>query len=481
MNIRLTKKDIIWSYIGTILSMGANLLMLPFLIYFLSNDSLGLWYIFASIGGIATLFDFGFGVTFARNITYAWAGARELKKEGVEFSKKEEPDYRLMKKVLTTCKVIYGIIAGSALILLLTLGTGYVLYVSRDLAGYIPVVAWIIYAIAVFLNLYYGYYASFLRGVGNVAQANKNTVWARLVQIILMVLLLIMGCGLIGACVAYLAYGTLFRLLGKYYFYKYKEIGQKLYKIEERPSRIEIKEMFHIVWHNAWRDGAISVCNYCCNQVSTLICSGYLSLAETGVYSIGVQIASAIATIAGTLYNTYQPELQAAYVISDKDKMRKTMSMIVVSFVYLFVLGTVAFCIVGVPLLKLIKPSAVVSIPVLLGLCLYQFILKYRNCYTSYFSCTNRIMYVGGFTVSALLCVVLSFLAIGSMRMGMWGLIIAQILSQAVYNMWKWPILAHKELNLSFGDMMQLGTRETGRLIKSLMPKKSGGIDFNDK
>lgn len=473
MGINLTKKDIIWSYIGTILSMGANLLMLPFLMYFLSDDDLGLWYIFASIGAVATLFDFGFGVTFARNVTYAWAGARELKKEGVEVSQKTEPDYRLMKKVLMTCKVIYGIIAGAALVLLLTFGTGYVLYVSRELTGYLHVIAWIVYAVAVFLNLYYGYYASFLRGVGNVAQANKNTVWARLIQILLMIVLLLTGCGLVGACVAYLAYGTLFRLLGKHYFYEYEEIGKNLGKVEEKITTCEIKEMFNIVWHNAWRDGAISLCNYFCNQVSTLICSGYLSLAETGVYSIGVQIASAIATIAGTLYNTYQPELQAAYIVGDIAKMKKTMSVIVTSFVYLFILGTSGFCIVGVPVLKLIKPSAMVSIPVLLGLCLYQFILKYRNCYTSYFSCTNRIIYVGGFTMSAILCVLLSFISIGPLKMGIWGLIIAQIVSQAVYNMWKWPMLAHKELNLTFKTMISIGTEGTLKLLKPFFAHSS--------
>ncbi|RHT62598.1 hypothetical protein DW748_11420 [Ruminococcus sp. AM28-41] len=469
MKINLSKQDILWSYIGTILSMGANLLMLPFLMIFLDENTLGLWYVFASIGAIATLFDFGFGVTFARNVTYAWAGARELKKEGAELAINSEPDYRLMKKVLKTCKIIYGIIAGSALLLLLTLGTGYVIFVSREINGYTYIIAWIIYAVAVFLNLYYGYYASFLRGVGNVAQANKNTVWARLLQIILMVVLLFMKFGLIGACVAYLAYGTLFRLLGKHYFYKYKGIGENLSKVKYEPSGDEIKEMISIVWHNAWRDGAISLCNYCCNQVSTLICSAYLSLAETGTYSIGVQIASAIATIAGTLYNTYQPELQVAYISADKDKMRKTMSMIVVSFVYLFFLGTASFCVIGIPFLKLIKPSAVVSIPILIGLCVYQFILKYRNCYTSYFSCTNRIIYVGGFTISAILCVGLSFVAIGPLNMGIWGLISAQIISQAVYNLWKWPSLGHKELGLSIKDMIYIGNQETVALLKQFI------------
>lgn len=470
MKINLTKKDIVWSYIGTILSMGANLLMLPFLMYYLSDDSLGLWYIYASIGAIATLFDFGFGVTFARNVTYAWAGAKELKKEGVTFVENGDSDYRLMKQVLTTCKIIYGIIAGGALLLLLIAGTGYVMFIARNIAGIEHIIAWVVYAVATFLNLYYGYYASFLRGVGNVAQANKNTVWARLVQIILMVILLAMGFGLVGACVAYLAYGTVFRLLGKHYFYKYKGMGEHLTKIKEKPSATQIKEMFLIVWHNAWRDGAISLCNYCCNQVSTLICSAYLSLAETGVYSIGVQIASAIATIAGTLYNTYQPELQAAYVIADKEKMRKTMSLIVVSFGYLFVIGTAGFFVVGVPFLKLIKPSAVVSIPILLGLCAYQFLLKFRNCYTSYFSCTNRILYLNGFITSAVLCVVLSFVAIGPLKLGVRGLIIAQIVSQAVYNVWRWPVLAHKELGLSFMNMAKIGTIEMGKLLKSFLP-----------
>ena len=163
MEIKLTKRDIIWSYIGTILSMGINFIMLPFLMYFLDGDMLGLWYVFASIGALATLFDFGFGVTFARNITYAWSGARSLKKEGVNFSENITPDFVLIKKVLLTCKIIYGIIAGTSILALLTVGTYYIMYISRDVEGNSQIVAWIIYSVGIFLNLYYGYYASFLR------------------------------------------------------------------------------------------------------------------------------------------------------------------------------------------------------------------------------------------------------------------------------------------------------------------------------
>jgi hypothetical protein len=198
----------------------------------------------------------------------------------------------------------------------------------------------------------------------------------------------------------------------------------------------------------------------------------YLPLSQTGVYSIGVQIASAIAQIAGTLYNAYQPELQSSYINANMEKMKRTMSMIVMSFVYIFILGTVGFAVVGLPLLRIVKPSTVVSLPVLLGLCVYQFMLKFRNCYTSYFSCTNRIIYVNGFIVSAILCVGLSFVMIGTLNLGVWGLIAAQIISQAVYNVWHWPMLSHKEMNLSVGEMVKVGTIETGKMIKGFLPNR---------
>ena len=460
MTIKLTKRDIIWSYIGTILSMGMNFIMLPFLMYFLDGDMLGLWYVFASIGALATLFDFGFGVTFARNITYAWSGARQLKKEGVNFSENIAPDFVLIKKILSTCKIIYGIIAGVSVFALLTVGTYYVSYISREVSGGHQLFAWFIYSVGVFLNLYYGYYASFLRGVGNVAQANKNTVYARVIQLFLMIVLLVSGFDLLGVCIAYLAYGTVFRLLGKKYFYQYKNIGYELSRLKKKIPRGEIWEMVGIVWHNAWRDGLISFSNYFCIQASTIICSFYLSLAETGAYSIGVQLATAIAVIAGTMYNTYQPELQSAYVLNDRAKMCKIMSVIVMSFVYLYLAGILLFCIGGLPILQFIRPSATVSYSVLLGLCAYQFILQLRNCYTSYFSCTNRIIYLRAFLCSSILCTGLSLYLAGSCQLGIWGLIMAQIVSQAVYNVWKWPWLAHRELHFSARDMICVGSRE---------------------
>ncbi|UZT05994.1 hypothetical protein ONV75_15530 [Clostridium sp. LQ25] len=472
MRISVTKKDIIWSYIGTIMSMSANILMLPFIVYYLDSEMLGLWYVFSSIGSIATLFDFGFAVTFARNITYCWSGANELKKENVTFVEKQEPNYYLMKRVLYTCKRIYLIISLVALLLLITIGTVYIRYISRNVIGNKHIVAWFIYAFAVFLNLYYGYFASFLRGVGAIDEANKNTVLARTAQIMATIILLAAGAGILGASIAYLVYGTLFRILGKFKFFRYHNIGEELKCIYDTQDKQQIKELFFVVWHNAWRDGFIAICNYFCNQISTLICSAYLTLSETGIYSLGVQIATAIATISATLYMAYQPGLQEAYISKNRIKLRNIMSIIVTIFILMFFIGTIGTVFIGVPILRLIKPETVIAIPVLLGLCIYQFILTFRNCYTSYFSCTNRIIYVKSFMISAVLCTILSFIFIGPLRLGVYGLIVAQILSQIVYNVWAWPIKAHREMELSFYEMARIGINQVKISIRNLFKRE---------
>lgn len=472
MKIKLSKKDIIWSYIGIILSMGSNLLMLPFIIYFLDDDMYGLWGVFSSIGAVATLFDCGFSVTFARNITYCWSGATNFKKEGVVSLKTHETDFKLLKKILITCKNVYLVVSSLAYLFLLLCGTWYVVYVSRNISGHLHLVAWLIYSTAIFMNLYYGYYASFLRGVGAVDQANVNTVVARIVQIVMTIVLLVCRTGLIGVCIAYLSYGFVFRTLGKYKFYHYKNIGDKVNAINYQPGKSEMKELFIVVWYNAWKDGLISVCNYLCNQASTIICSFYLSLAETGIYALGVQIATAIAQIAGALYTAYQPMLQEAYISNDIDKQRQSMSIIVTSYIYLFILGTLATVVVGIPFIRLIKPGIKMDVLIILGLCLFQFIMKFRNCYTSYFSCTNRINYLCGFITSSVATIVLSLIFIDNFGWGVWGLIIAQIISQVMYNFWYWPFLAHKELGYSFFDMINMGNKNIYNIIRKNIKRK---------
>lgn len=253
---------------------------------------------------------------------------------------------------------------------------------------------------------------------------------------------------------------------------KFHNIGEELRKISVKIPNKEIKEMFWIVWYNASREGIVTLANYLSNQACTILCSLFMPLSMTGIYSLAVQLATAASNVSAALYTANQPVLQSAYISNDKALVRRKMSLIVVSYTSIYILGMAAIITVALPILRIIKPETVVTIPVMLGVGLYQFVLKFRNCYTSYFSCTNRIPYVKAFIVSSISCVVFALIALKILDLGLWGLVIAQLLSQAMFNVWYWPIKAHAEMNLGITEMLKLGTHEMKLIIKGFVKRK---------
>ena len=228
MKVKVKKGDVIWNYLSIVSSLGSNIVIVPFVMYYLSGEMLGLWYVFCSVGGIASLFDFGFTVTFSRNITYCWSGAKSYKKIGGVQEVSKEPDFKMMNVILFVCRKVYMIIAIVILILMLSLGSLYIYNISSHLDYNVTLSAWVLYSIGVFLNMYYNYYDSFLRGVGAVEKASKSRTIAKLSQIFLMAILLVCGCGIIGISIAYILFGCLFRLLCKYAFYRHEGLKDKL-------------------------------------------------------------------------------------------------------------------------------------------------------------------------------------------------------------------------------------------------------------
>lgn len=456
MSIRISNRDVIWNILGTTLSMGANLLLLPVVIYYLNSDMLGLWYVFTSIGAVAQLFDFGFSATFSRNVSYSWSGATRLQKSDVVYADKEldEPNFNLLNLIIKTCKILYLIISLIVLVAILACGTPYILYISSHISDKSFLIGWLIYSIAIFLNLYYGYYSPFLRGVGGVTQVNQNMIVARLLQIIATVLLLCLGFGIVGACSAYLVYGVAFRTLGKFRFYRYNQIGERLKEIDEKPAKAEISELFKIIWYSAWRDGLVSLSNYLSSQASTIICSLYMTLTITGSYSLGLQVATAISMVSAAYFSAYYPKLQSAYVRNERDTIIDIMSKVICVYLLVFILCTVVTVFLILPFLAYIKPESVVSSGLFLLIATGQFLIGFRNLYTTYFACTNRIIYTKAFVISSILGVALQLLFCGLLDLGAYGLALGQILSQAVFNVWYWPRRAHIELGLTPGMVL---------------------------
>lgn len=459
LKIILTQKGVIWSYLASITSLLGGVVILFSVLAFLDQSYVSLWYIFTSIGAMTVLFDFGFSVTFARNITYCWSGASELLPESVsETDRVSEPNFVLMNKVLSTCRLIYFLISAVVLLGCLTIGSGYISWVSRGVDGNLQFISWAIYSVAIFLNIYYGYYSSFLRGVGAVDLANKNTVIAKLFQIALLFVLLFAGLGILGASIAYLSYGFVYRILCKRDFLQYEGIGEELARVATRVPMHEIAGLFAVVWHNAWREGIISLSGYACAQAGTIVTSLYLPLEMTGVYSLCLQMATMVSTIAGTLYVASEPSLQDAMASKDIERVRSVMGVSVSATIWVSVLIGGLAVLLAPPFVELVKSGYSISRLLLFELCAYQVLLKVRDCYATYFSASNRVPYVWSYCLSAILGIAFSAFALWFTKGNVHVFVMVQALPQLAWNVWIWPFRAHREMGVSMIHLISDGT-----------------------
>lgn len=176
------------------------------------------------------------------------------------------------------------------------------------------------------------------------------------------------------------------------------------------------------------------------------------------MYFIAIQLTTAVAIVAGTLYNTYQPAFQNAYITKDYSRLRELFSLSVTLFILIYWLGMIGLWIVGVPLLNMIKQDFAISNVVLWGAGLMQFVIYHRNYYTSCFSCTNRILYVKSFICSSVVGLGLSVLLMRYFNCGIEGLIGGTLISQLMYNGWYWVYKAHREMRLGWMASLVQGT-----------------------
>jgi len=473
MKIVVTNKDIIWNYIGAIFSLAGNFLLLPFILFFLNEGEIGLWNVFLAISGLVALFDFGFSPAFGRSVAYCWSGATRLTKEGCEFSQSTEVSYRLLKLVIKTCQLIYGIISLLALLLLSIAGTGYIYLISRsDFDGHYHFIPWGIFVITVFLNLYYGYFIALLRGVGAISSINQALITARIVQFVSTIAMLYFGGRLIAASIGFLLYSVTLRIACKNAFYKHKNIKANLLSVKKKITISEVLEIFRIISPNAFKEGLVSISNYLVSQASALIIAPFVSLAQTAMYAITLQFANAVGHISAAMVVAYQPTLQSAFINQNREEEKNIISKGIVSFYIMYIIGTAVVLFVALPILRLIRPEIQYDSIIFLLQSLYIFLFKNHTLFATFIGNTNRIPHMKAFIGSSVLGLISAFILVYYFNLGVWGVIIGPGICQLLYNNWKWPKFFISEMDTTLFSLVRNGCTYWRRIFLKKLKKK---------
>lgn len=458
MKIVTTKRDVIWNYIGTFISLGSSFLLLPFLVKGLSGADLGIWYVFTALGSFVMLFEFGFNPTFARNIAYCWSGAQKLKSEGitVEEHVHEEINVKLFAQLISVSKMVYARVTLIVALILIIPGTWYIWHVSGGQLDNHLFIAWALYVAATLVNMFYLYYAAMLRGIRCIAEDNKNKIFARLAQLVISAVLLLCGFGLVGATLGYCVYAIFYRIYGYVLFWCNPNV-RKMNIQSIRVSKQERKEIFGTISHNAYKDGVVMLSNYGATQAGTLLCSWFLSLEQTGTYSIGLQLANAIGTVALAYFTSCRPAIQSAYQRNDYASIQRMAGKGIDAYIAIFVVATIGVLAVVYPLLHVINPTESYDPMIFLGLAVYMFIFNWIALFSSMIANFNSIPYMTAYVITSVAGILLSALLLGPLHAGPWGLVWGMALPQTCYNLWKWPNDASVRIKMNTLNLSKLG------------------------
>ena len=439
------KREIIWSYAGTAFMIGAGVLLLPFILNKMPDETVGVWNIFQTITALVLLLDFGFRPTFARNVSYIFSGVKALQKDGVAHADSNaKVDYGLLKGSLAAMKRFYQWISLAVFILLLTVGTAYFYYILQKYSGdrTDAFVAWLLLIIINCYNLYTFYYDALLTGKGYVKQSQQINMFGQIVYIGLAIGLIYAGFGLT-AIVGSQFVSTIIRRYLSYKVFFSSQLKEQLWSVEAQ----EPKNILKAITPNAIKIGLTNLGGFCVNKSAILIGSAFLTLEEVACYGITLQVMDILARCASVFYQSYLPKLAQCRAENNLLQLKRYYILCTGSLWTVFIIGGLAWIGFGEWALGLFNSQThFVPIGMLCVMLLISALEHNHAVSAGFIMADNKIPFFIPSLLSGGATVLLLFIFLYFFNLGIWGLILAPGIAQLAYQNWRWPLMVIKEL-----------------------------------
>lgn len=453
--IVITRKDVVWGYVAQGCNIGANIFILPAIFRYLPSDTLGIWYIFVNLGMFATLIGLAFQSTFSRNISYAFGGATSLIKDGVDFQAEvmKESNFPLIKSLIYTMRRFYGYVSIGMMLLLITVGTLYISYLSNNLPDQnIIITSWILYSLSIVFSFYCLYLSCILQGRGYIKEYNQLIIISRVVYILLTFALLYSGYGILGIAIANCISALINFVLG--YFLAYKD-GLKS---ELKKTEILTKDLMSIIWQNTYKLGLANMALYFSTKGSLFYASLFLPLATIAKYGLSIQVVNVLTTVSLLYYSSYSTYISQSWVTRDFDVIRRIYSKSLVLFLLLYILGCTAVLLFGDWGLEVIG-SGTTFLPTLPLAVLFIVYLFDSNqaLALNLISSENKVPYLASSLWSALGIFILMPVLIRYFDLGILGAILAIGIVQLCYQNWKWVLTVSEGIGMTYGQQIKYG------------------------
>lgn len=452
--VNTDKNDVLWNYAATFLKLASQALLLPLILTMMSSEKVGIYVVFITINSFALLLDFGFNSSFTRNVTYVFSGVKSLKKQGYEkkINNKNYIDYALLKGLISVMRRFYLVLSLILFVLLITLGSFYISFLTQDYQGDINEVyiAWIILIIVNTYNTYTLYYGALLLGKGLVKKSKQITIAGQLVFLFFSASLIILGYGLIAIFTAQGLSIIIIRFLSKKAFFT-DQIIKDLKLISNRSNR----EIFNSIYPNSLKIGITSLGAFMVHRSTIIIGSLYISLEDIASYGITLQIITVVSGLAGIYTSTYLPKINELRIRDNIVEIKKIYLKGQFIVILSFLLGSFFILVLGEWTLNLLQSSTSLLSSSLIIFMLIFSLLETNHSVAGHILLTkNEVPFFKASILSGLGVIFLLLIFLNNTSLGLFSLILAPGIAQAIYQNWKWPMEVNIDLKISIKDFL---------------------------
>lgn len=460
MEVKVTKKDVLFGYIAQIFNYGTGIIVLPVILHKLSASEIGMNYVMLSVGALAQMVDFGFSGQIGRNVTYVLSGANKIFRGQIEtIGNRNEIDYKLLRTIIDASKFLYRRLSIAVLLLLLTLGTLYMSHVTEgftNVKNSLPI--WILYSIGVYFNIYFLYYNSLLTGAGLVMEQKLSTIYSRITYIVLCFSLIFSGFGLISVVIANIISPFVARFYSYQKFYS-KEMRSRL-PYEKAPKE-EVKSALSDIWMTAKKSGTNTIGHYIGTQGSTFIAGAFLPLTVTAQWGLMTQLFSVVHGLASNMGISFYPEYCKLRLRGERDTFIKKASLSTALMIAILFLGGMAIIILGPWLVKLIgSQTTMPDTSLMIFYMLYMLILTNAQLFAMMMSSRNVIPSPIAVLSTSFGQIILTIALLHFTNLGIWALLLGPAISGGSYTLWKWMEAELNEIKISAFKFYSIGLKE---------------------
>ena len=432
-------------WVETITRFGMGLLVLPMAVVKLTDLEFSIWLLFNIIFGLALLADSGFGPSILRATSYFCAGANQLPTSFTTNIKSGggEPNWERVHVLLSTSFRIYCIIGLGALLLMVTIGTAMV-WNLMSLGGH-TIRLWVAFGVLVVwgaAQVMLARWSGILEGLGKVAVSKRIGILAGLFQLISFLVVLWCDFGVLGICCA----GLLIVSLSTYLMRR--AVYANLDKIPTKRPCFE-KGLFQQLWPSTWRQGAMKWGAYMIYNGGGLVVAQMSDTKLIASYLLTLRVVFVFRQIAQAPMVAYMPKVISSLARQNLAEFREwtlkittiTLSIFSVCLIVLILCGDLALGLFG-------SQKEFVPLGVMILLFVAYLLELHHTIHASLYIATNHVPFLWPSLLSGVAIVGFGSLFVKSY--GLYGLILTQIVVQALCNNWLPVYLSLRLTNWGF-------------------------------